>query len=44
VLTLAWLLLATLTFGKLFLAALIVGALELALWRIRVREPEAVSV
>ena len=30
-----WLLLATLTFGKLFLAALIVGALEFALWRLR---------
>jgi hypothetical protein len=43
VLALAWLLLATLTFGKLFLAALIVGALELALWRIREKEPEAVS-
>jgi hypothetical protein len=44
VLALAWLLLATLTFGKLFLAALIVGALELALWRLREKEPEAVSV
>jgi hypothetical protein len=40
-----WLLLASLTFGKLFLAALIVGALEFALWRLRERapEPEAVS-
>ena len=44
VLALAWLLLATLTFGKLFLAALIVGALELALWRLREKKPEAVSV
>ena len=40
VLTLAWLLLATLTFGKLFLAALIVGGLEFALWRLRDREPK----
>jgi hypothetical protein len=36
VLGLAYLLLATLTFGKFFLAALIVGALEFALWRLRV--------
>jgi hypothetical protein len=43
VVALGWLLLATLTFGKLFLAALIVGGLEFALWRIREREPEAVS-
>jgi hypothetical protein len=44
VVALAWLLLATLTFGKLFLAALIVGALELALWRLREKDPKAVSV
>ncbi|MGO9872885.1 MAG: hypothetical protein ACLPVY_03720 [Acidimicrobiia bacterium] len=31
----AWILFASLTFGKLLLAALIVGALELALWRLR---------
>jgi hypothetical protein len=45
VLTLAWLLLATLTFGKLFLAALIVGGLEFALWRLRDRDvkPDVVS-
>lgn len=35
VLGLGYLLIATLTFGKFFLAALIVGALEFALWRIR---------
>ena len=34
VLAMAWVLLATLTFGKLLLAALIVGALEFALWRL----------
>ena len=38
-LTLLWVLIATLTFGKLLLATLIVGALELALWRIRDTKP-----
>ena len=42
VLTLLWLLIAILTFDKLLLAALIVGALELALWRIRDTETASV--
>jgi hypothetical protein len=39
VLAIGWLLLASLTFGKLFLAALVVGALEFALWRIKDKGP-----
>jgi hypothetical protein len=35
VLGLAYLMFASLTFGKFFLAALVVGALEFALWRLR---------
>jgi hypothetical protein len=42
VLGLLYILLASLTFGKLLLAALIVGALEFALWRIREAKPAAV--
>ena len=42
VLGLLYILLASLTFGKLFLAALIVGALEFALWRIRETKPAPV--
>jgi hypothetical protein len=39
---LAYLLLASLTFGKFFLAALIVGALEFALWRLRSMGPTSI--
>ena len=42
VLALVWVLFASLTFGKLLLAALIVGGLEFALWRIREVKPEPV--
>ena len=45
VLGLAYVLLASLTFGKFFLAALIVGALEFALWRLRsMAEPSTATV
>jgi hypothetical protein len=36
---LAYVLLASLTFGKFFLAALVVGALEFGLWRLRAVNP-----
>ena len=41
VIALVWVLLTTLTFGKLLLAGLVVGALEFALWRIRASQTPA---